>query len=325
MFCDLASSPFVDLSFYRDSSPDLIGITDPPLLNHLQTFGIFEGRAFSPVVDLNFYRQTNLDLTGLDPCNLLTHLEFFGLAENRLFAPLIDLGYYRANNADLTGLDNAELLAHLQNNGLAEGRRPSQWFDVNYYRANHPDLIADNLTNQELYEHFLISGIEEGRASSPWFNVSEYRAANPDLQEFTNRQLLYHFVQYGVREGRAGTVLTPPDEVGNSLATARSVQISSYPVTSREALVVGDVDHYRVSLTTRSTFNLILDGMRQNADVQILDGAGNNLQGLSSEGTFPEFTSRALNPGTYYIQVKPAFGTTNTLYNLSLSLSPVVA
>lgn len=114
--------PYADLTFYRQTNPDLANMNNTQLLNHLTTVGIGEGRIFSPYIDLNFYRQNNADLAGMNSRQLFDHLTNFGINEGRVFSPFLDLNFYRQNNADLASFSNKQLWEHFTKFGFAEGR-----------------------------------------------------------------------------------------------------------------------------------------------------------------------------------------------------------
>ncbi|MBD2102024.1 SBBP repeat-containing protein [Leptolyngbya sp. FACHB-261] len=80
------------------------------------------------------------------------------------------------------------------------------------------------------------------------------------------------------------------------------------------------VDYYRFNVGVRSTFNLTLNGLRNNANVQLLSGQGNVLQASNRPGANPEIINRTLNAGLYYIRVSQ--GVRNTAYGLNLNASP---
>jgi hypothetical protein len=77
-------------------------------------------------------------------------------------------------------------------------------------------------------------------------------------------------------------------------------------------------DYYRFNLISSSNFNLALNGLVADADVQLLDSSGNAIASSTAGSTTAEAISRTLNPGTYYIRVYP-YGGVNTNYNLSVS------
>ena len=161
-----------DANFYRSVNPDLAALTDEQTAEHLQVFGLNEGRRFSAYIDLDLYRDSNPDLAaaGLTTNRqLFDHLQTFGVIEPRLFSPVFDANFYRSSNADLlaASLDNEQLLEHFQIFGINEGRAASETFDVSFYLENNADLRQAGFSNQQALEHYLLFGIEERRFAAP--------------------------------------------------------------------------------------------------------------------------------------------------------------
>lgn len=112
-------------------------------------------------------------------------------------------------------------------------------------------------------------------------------------------------------------VAAPIDRAGNSLAAARNLGVLSGSRSFQD--FVGRIDtndYYRFSLNQTSNFRLALNGLRSDADVQLLDSTGSVIQGSYAESSLPESINRTLNAGTYYVRVYPYSGNTN--YNLIL-------
>jgi hypothetical protein len=120
---------------------------------------------------------------------------------------------------------------------------------------------------------------------------------------------------------------------GNTIATARNVfgvQNGSINLTD----FVGTVDRndfYRFDINTKSNFNLRLDGMTRDADVDLIQDRNRNglidsgeYVGFSLEsGTIPDVINVPnLLPGTYYVRVY-SFSNNFTNYNLNLSANSV--
>lgn len=118
-------SDFIDVKFYRQSNPDLANLTDAQLLNHFNTVGLDQGRAFSPFIDLKFYQQKNPELSGFNNRQLFEHLVNFGINEGKTFSPYLDLNYYRQKNLDLASLTNQQLWDHFNKTGFAQNRASS--------------------------------------------------------------------------------------------------------------------------------------------------------------------------------------------------------
>jgi RHS repeat-associated protein len=111
------------------------------------------------------------------------------------------------------------------------------------------------------------------------------------------------------------------DLAGNSLETARNLSILTGTQTASD--FVGNIDtkdFYRFHLTKNSNFNLSLNGLTADADVELLDGKGNVINSSVNGGNESETINSELETGTYYVQVYQYSGNTN--YNLQLSATP---
>ncbi|WP_413176349.1 Calx-beta domain-containing protein [Anabaena azotica] len=115
-------------------------------------------------------------------------------------------------------------------------------------------------------------------------------------------------------------VFAIPDYAGNSLNTSRPISLS--PVVGSYSDWVGDADandYYSFNLNVASKFNLKLNGLTANANVQLLNSNGDFIQGSYNTGTAEDSFSYDLNPGNYYINVYREVAGTNTNYNLNVS------
>ncbi|WP_147071152.1 Calx-beta domain-containing protein, partial [Microcystis aeruginosa] len=116
----------------------------------------------------------------------------------------------------------------------------------------------------------------------------------------------------------------PADNAGNTLATARVVTVGA--TTSIFNDFVGNWDrddYYKFTLANYSLLDLKLTGLTANANIRLLDSAGEFIAGSFKEGIVDETIQRALTAGTYYVQVEPDVlpdfsGFQNTNYSLSL-------
>ncbi|BAI94223.1 hypothetical membrane protein [Limnospira platensis NIES-39] len=81
-------------------------------------------------------------------------------------------------------------------------------------------------------------------------------------------------------------------------------------------------DYYRFTISEESEFNLTLDGLRANANVQILDRRGSALSRSNNPGRRPERISTDLDPGDYFVRVFPV-GNARTPYRLAMSADPI--
>jgi hypothetical protein len=116
----------------------------------------------------------------------------------------------------------------------------------------------------------------------------------------------------------------PADGAGESLGTARDLGVLSGRRSFQDYVGTIDTnDYYRFSLTQTSDFNLTLDGLSSDADVVLLNGEGQTLQGSYGSFAGAESIVRRLNAGDYYIRVYPYSGDTN--YNLALTAIAVAS
>ncbi|NER34723.1 MAG: hypothetical protein F6J93_11990 [Oscillatoria sp. SIO1A7] len=309
--------------------------------------------------DANFYRSVNSDLTQLTDEQAFQHLQVFGLREGRRFSPYADLDLYRNSNPDLgaAGLTtNRQLFDHLQEFGAIEGRLFSSVFDVNFYRSSNPDLQAAGLDNKQLLEHFQIFGINEGRVASGRFDISFYLNNNPDLSQagFNNQQTLEHYVLFGIREGRLAAPGIPgipgePSQPGSDINTAFDVGVLGNSRSFSDSISqTNPSDLYRFSLNAPATVNLILEGAGNFNLIQDING-NNIVDESGTEVTFsglflpiPDEIIRSATPianstnqepgeisgilpvGTYFVQVENGFEEIQGLrnYNLTLAATP---
>ncbi len=113
---------------------------------------------------------------------------------------------------------------------------------------------------------------------------------------------------------------TVPDYAGNSLAEARNLGVLSGERSYFDAVGNNDRDdYYRFELSGRSTFELALDGLRADADVQLLDSSGRTITSSTRGGSQSEDIRRTLDAGTYFIRVYRYSGDTD--YRLTLRVA----
>ena len=120
---------------------------------------------------------------------------------------------------------------------------------------------------------------------------------------------------------------------GNSSSTARNVfGVQNGSINLTDFVGLGDRDDfYRFDINTKSNFNLRLDGLRADADVNLFQDRNRNGVAESNElidfslesGTVPDVINVPnMTPGTYYVQVYSFLGS-STNYNLNLSATSV--
>jgi len=132
-----------DTMVYRDRNPDIADLSDADLKKHWLEHGIKEGRASSPVLDLGFYRNNNPDLKeafGDDYEALYNHFITSGYKEYRKSSALFDGSFYCKNYPDVAANYKENYMLHYVDHGIKEGRRASLTFDVHYYLYIRPDV-----------------------------------------------------------------------------------------------------------------------------------------------------------------------------------------
>lgn len=118
----------------------------------------------------------------------------------------------------------------------------------------------------------------------------------------------------------------PPriDGAGNTLTTAFDVGTLSGTATYRDFVDVSDAnDYYRFTLNSRSSFNLSLNELAGDADVQLLSANGTILQTSTRSGVLPEALTATLEADSYLVRVYPYRGATTYALNLSaIAIAP---
>lgn len=79
-------------------------------------------------------------------------------------------------------------------------------------------------------------------------------------------------------------------------------------------------DFYKVKLDTPSSLNLVLDGLKADANLQLLSQDGTVLASSSNSGIAQDTISLSLKAGTYYVRVLPGSGGLPTSYTLNADL-----
>ncbi|MBC6475121.1 MAG: PPC domain-containing protein [Hormoscilla sp. GM102CHS1] len=124
----------------------------------------------------------------------------------------------------------------------------------------------------------------------------------------------------------------PPDDAGNTLATARDLGTLNDRQTFSDFVGNADTsDFYRFTLEDTRELNLTLEGLRSDsdADVLLIEDLNSNgvlddneiLDAPFNEGSDSETINEILSAGDYFVLVEPYSGDTN--YNLSLEAVPI--
>jgi Calpain family cysteine protease/Bacterial pre-peptidase C-terminal domain len=125
-------------------------------------------------------------------------------------------------------------------------------------------------------------------------------------------------------------------DAGNSLNTARQINVGAANTTFTDWVgvtnnisnsIIDTDDYYRFSLNDASQFSATLNNLSANADLQLLNNAGEIIQASINGGTSADTVSRLLSAGTYFIRVSPTLSSSSTLastnYNLNVLAAPV--
>ncbi|MCB9949101.1 MAG: PPC domain-containing protein, partial [Rhodospirillaceae bacterium] len=113
----------------------------------------------------------------------------------------------------------------------------------------------------------------------------------------------------------------PEDLAGNTVATARAVTLTpGTPAEFRDWVGGADTsDYYTFTVEAAGTFQLALDGLTSDADVELLAEDGTSVLASSLlAGTDPEAITHQLQAGTYYVRVYVFSGSTD--YRLEMTV-----
>ncbi|MBD2213133.1 pre-peptidase C-terminal domain-containing protein [Nostoc linckia FACHB-104] len=115
---------------------------------------------------------------------------------------------------------------------------------------------------------------------------------------------------------------TAIDIASNTTANAFKVGTVSGSGNFRDRLSAVDCnDYYEFNLSSYSDFNLSLNELSADANVQLLNSNGAVIQTSTNPGSTAESMSLKLGAGNYYVQVYQS-GSTATNYNLTVSANP---
>ena len=202
-------------------------------------------------------------------------------------------------------------------------KRASDPFKVSSYSAesSFPDLTAFSSEQQTQTAAFIVPKDASAGFS---YSVSDAQLKPQSQSASANTDPLT-----GTRFASALNFSDP----GNSLFTARNVVgIQNGSISLTEFVGTGDLDDfYRFDINTNSNFNLRLDGLTADADVDLIQDKNRNgvveddefIAYSLESGTIPDVINLSkLAPGTYYVQVS-SFLDDSTNYNLTISAAPI--
>jgi hypothetical protein len=117
------------------------------------------------------------------------------------------------------------------------------------------------------------------------------------------------------------------DIAGHTLDSATSLNLSGTNQLFTDSLTpLYNTDYWKFQLSSASNFNLTVNGLSQDVNVELLDTSGAVIKGSYNTGSLAETINQNLNPGNYYLGVRLNNNTTSTAYNLNLSapVNPLV-
>lgn len=196
-------------------------------------------------------------------------------------------------------------------------RHPQLWDILDLTDFGEP-VNVDETASPYNNSHILVTDLPPIEGGSPHGSVVTDRST-PKLPDGTP---VYEEVwQYLLGDSSAALALVT-DGAGNSLNTARELGILDLnPFSQTYADFVGTEDRrdfYQFELQASSSVSLSLDGLSANANLFLLDSQGNTISSSQARGTTAELIIQDLDPGTYYVSVRPA-RSANTNYELTLS------
>jgi hypothetical protein len=117
--------------------------------------------------------------------------------------------------------------------------------------------------------------------------------------------------------------LMTADLGGNTLTTATNLGSQDGARVISDFVGIADPnDYYRIQIDRQSEVRIGLDGLRADADLQLLDASGRYVAGSFNGGMNPEAVDRVIESGDYFVLVYP-YGNANTNYRLSLETTTV--
>ncbi|MDY7007720.1 MAG: pre-peptidase C-terminal domain-containing protein, partial [Cyanobacteriota bacterium] len=125
--------------------------------------------------------------------------------------------------------------------------------------------------------------------------------------------------KYNLRIDADPNVKDPDGQVpGNKLGKLRKKEIKRNDKIGFQESVIDANDYWNFELTKETDLTLQLDGLKQNADLELYDSDGTTLLYESkNKGRASEEINEVLDPGTYYARVRKV-GSNKTEYSLSL-------
>jgi hypothetical protein len=117
--------------------------------------------------------------------------------------------------------------------------------------------------------------------------------------------------------------LNARDSAGNTANEANAIIPTTPGRGVRGYIDTADDDYYAFILGATNQFNLSLDGLAADVNVELLDSNENAIASSTNPDRTPESISTTLETGTYFIRITSATEV-GTPYNLELSVTPLI-
>ncbi|BAY34079.1 type I secretion target GGXGXDXXX repeat protein domain protein [Nostoc carneum NIES-2107] len=112
----------------------------------------------------------------------------------------------------------------------------------------------------------------------------------------------------------------PFDNAGNTLNTALGINLNSNTQSFTDWVGVSDTnDYYGLNLSSRSAFNMCLNSLSADANLELLNSSGGLIARSTNPNSISESINSILDAGSYYIRVYQGTSNSETNYNLSVS------
>lgn len=333
-----------DSGFYRNTHSDLAAakLNNTQLLEHFERYGLNEGRASSESFNVSYYLANNPDLKAakFSFSQAQQHFELYGFQEGRKGAP--------SGNSSVP-TDPGTTLGSATNLGILNGDRnvtqsvggsdPDDYYRFTLARTSNLKLSLSGLTSDAN-----IKLIYDSNANGQVDNSDNLREANGTLNANASITSALaagsYFVRvnantqadtnYNLSLSATPTSPTTPRDPGNTLNAALDIGVVSDKREFKDFIGSADrEDYYRFNLTTTSNFNLSLNDLADNANVQLIYDHNKNgqiddtdiLKRQLSQSNDVSISS-ALGAGSYFIRVNIPYGSVNTNYTLGVSATP---
>jgi uncharacterized protein YkwD len=213
----------------------------------------------------------------------LLNIHDAGLDGGSQLSPFANLLSKGSSDSDFTGLSNPENSNYLSKYDDAEGRKMSPFLDLNFCGGGNSDVLSSN----ELKNDYVFVQPQESVVVAGW---------------------------------ESGTA-SHPDYANNTFKAAREVVLGSQALVLND--FVGDEDQkdcYTFNVAQNTNFNLVLNGLGANADLELFNDRGRVIASSNNAGSTSEsITYSNLDAGQYYVRVSQAVNGENTNYSLSFS------